>query len=173
MKAYSLDLRQKIVDVYTQGNISQRQLAKRFRVTLSFIQKLLKQYRETGTIGPKIRTEQTPTKLTSEQLELLQDFVKANNDATLNEIRAQLEEKAGVLISRSTVASMLQKLNLTLKKTLHATEKESDRVQEKRGEFWKLIRDVPAQDLVFLDEFGVNLSLVRLFARSPCMSTSS
>lgn len=32
--------------------------------------------------------------------------------------------------------------------------------------FWELIRDVPAQDLVFLDEFGVNLSLVRLFARS-------
>lgn len=116
MKAYSLDLRQKIIDVYTQGNISQRQLAKRFRVTLSFIQKLLKQYRETGTIAPKIRTEQTPTKLTAEQLELLQEFVNANNDATLNEIRVQLDEKAGVLIGRSTVARMLQKLNLTLKK---------------------------------------------------------
>jgi putative transposase len=34
MKAYSLDLRQKIVDAYAEGQISQRQLAKQFRVTL-------------------------------------------------------------------------------------------------------------------------------------------
>lgn len=59
MKAYSLDLRQKIVDAYAEGNISQRQLAKHFRVALSFIEKLLKQHRETGTIAPKVRTEQT------------------------------------------------------------------------------------------------------------------
>jgi transposase len=36
MKTYSLDLRQKIVDAYAEGKISQRQLAKQFRVALSF-----------------------------------------------------------------------------------------------------------------------------------------
>ena len=36
MKAYSLDLRQKIIETYETENISQRQLAKRFRVALSF-----------------------------------------------------------------------------------------------------------------------------------------
>jgi len=46
MKAYSTDL-QKIIDVYGKEQISQRQLAKRFDVALSFIVKLLKQYRET------------------------------------------------------------------------------------------------------------------------------
>jgi len=53
MKAYSTDLRQKIIDVYGKEQISQRQLAKRFDVALSFIVKLLKQYRETGEIAPK------------------------------------------------------------------------------------------------------------------------
>ncbi|MEM9272960.1 MAG: IS630 family transposase, partial [Cyanobacteria bacterium P01_F01_bin.143] len=48
MKAYSLDLRQKIIDVYEQEKISQRKLAKRFNVALSFIVKLLRQYRTTG-----------------------------------------------------------------------------------------------------------------------------
>ncbi|MCG5060796.1 MAG: transposase [Limnoraphis sp. WC205] len=48
MKAYSTDLRQKIIDVYLQEKLSQRQLAERFCVALSFIQKLLKQYRTTG-----------------------------------------------------------------------------------------------------------------------------
>lgn len=116
MKAYSLDLRQKIVDAYAEGNISQRQLAKQFRVALSFIEKLLKQHRETGTIAPKVRTEQTPTKLNTEQLTVLKQIVEANNDATLDELRHQLEQQTGVLIGRSTVDRMLQKLNLTVKK---------------------------------------------------------
>ncbi|MBE9038548.1 IS630 family transposase, partial [aff. Roholtiella sp. LEGE 12411] len=59
MKPYSLDLRQKIVDAYTCGDISQRKLAKNFGVTLSFVQNLLKRDRELGTICPKVRTEQT------------------------------------------------------------------------------------------------------------------
>ncbi len=51
MKAYSLDLRQKIIDTYNSEKISQRQLAKQFRVALSFVEKLLKRYRQTGEIG--------------------------------------------------------------------------------------------------------------------------
>lgn len=116
MKAYSIDLRQKIVEAYAQGEISQRQLAKQFRVALSFVEKLLKQYRETGNIAPKVRTEQTPTKLNQEQLSVLEDLVEANNDATLDELRYELEQKTGVLIGRSTVDRMLNKLNLSVKK---------------------------------------------------------
>ncbi len=116
MKAYSLDLRQKIVDAYAEGNISQRQLAKRFRVALSFIEKLLKRDRETGTIAPKVRVRQTPTKLNAEQLSVLAAIVETNNDATLEELRSSLHQQTGVLISRSTVDRMLQKLNLTVKK---------------------------------------------------------
>ena len=116
MKAYSLDLRQKIVDAYAEGNVSQRQLAKQFRVALSFVEKLLKQHRETGNIAPLVRTEQTPTKLNPEQLTVLEQIVVENNDATLDELRNYLEQKTGVLIGRSTVDRMLKKLNLTVKK---------------------------------------------------------
>jgi transposase len=35
MKAYSIDLRQKLIDVYENEEISQRQLAQRFCVALS------------------------------------------------------------------------------------------------------------------------------------------
>lgn len=96
-------LRQKIVDAYADGNISQPQLAKRFRVALSFIEKLLKQYRETGTIAPKIRVRQTPTKLNVQQLSVFASIVETNNDATLEELRTLLQQQTGVLISRSTV----------------------------------------------------------------------
>lgn len=116
MKAYSLDLRQKIVDAYAEGNLSQRQLAKQFRVALSFVEKLLKQQRETGDIAPKKRTNQTPTKLNEAQLQVLEQLVEQHNDATLEELRDLLEQKTGVWIGRSTVDRMLTKLDLTVKK---------------------------------------------------------
>jgi transposase len=117
MRPYSLDLRQKIVDAYETGNISQRQLAKNFGVALSFIQTLLKCYRERGSIAPKVRTQQTPTKLNAEQLEVLRQLVEAQPDATLAELREQLREKTGVLIGVATVDRMVRlKLGLTFKK---------------------------------------------------------
>ncbi len=123
MKAYSLDLRQKIIDTYFEGGISQRQLAKRFRVTLSFIEKLLKRYRGNRSVAPQIRTEQTKTKLSEQQLNVLSSIVTANNDATLNELRIQLEEQTGVLIGRSTLDRMLQRLNLSVKKNTSSYRK--------------------------------------------------
>lgn len=123
MKAYSLDLRQKIVDTYAEGKISQRHLAKQFRVALSFVQKLLKQQRDTGSIASKIRTEQTPTKLNLEQLKVLEQLVAEHNDATLQELRDLLEQEIGVWVGRSTIDRMLKKLNLTVKKNTTSQRK--------------------------------------------------
>jgi transposase len=55
MKSYSVDLRQKIIDVREQEKLSIRKLAQRFKVAPSFVQKLLKQHRETGNIMPQKR----------------------------------------------------------------------------------------------------------------------
>jgi len=116
MKAYSLDLRQKIIDVYEQEEISQRQLAKRFSVALSFIVKLLRQYRTTGELSPKPFNGGVKLKLSPENLVLLADLIENNNDATLNELCQMLKDKIGVSISRATMGRMTQKLQLTVKK---------------------------------------------------------
>ncbi|HEY9762116.1 MAG TPA: IS630 family transposase [Trichocoleus sp.] len=168
MKPYSLDLRQKIVNRYQEGNVSQRELARQFGVAASFIQTLLKRYRETGSVAPKIRTQQTQTKLDEEQLVLLRQLVEEQNDATLQELRDRLEQKSGANVSCSTIHRMLLKLNLSVKKkTFHATEKTSERVQQQRVEYWQQIRNFLAENLIFIDESGVNLAFTRLFARSP------
>jgi transposase len=54
----------------------------------------------------------------------------------LKEIREQLKEKTEITIGISTVDRMLQKMEISLKKTLHATEKETERVQSLRVKFW-------------------------------------
>jgi putative transposase len=116
MKAYSIEFRRKIIKVHEDESISQRKLAKRFGVALSFVQKLLKQYRETDSVAPIIRTQQTPSKLTEEHLSVLRQLVEVQNDATLEELREQLAAEIDVWVSRSTIDRALKKLDLTLKK---------------------------------------------------------
>ena len=79
-------LRQKIIDVYNSEQISQRQLAKRFCVSLSFIVKLTKQYREIGQIAPLAFNGGVKLKLKPEQLVILTDLIENNNDATLEDV---------------------------------------------------------------------------------------
>jgi transposase/uncharacterized protein YnzC (UPF0291/DUF896 family) len=52
------------------------------------------------------------------------------------------------------------------KKALHATQAETERVQNLRQQYCQSIREVRPQDLIFIDETGVNLAMVRLYARA-------
>lgn len=122
MQPYSLEFRQRIIDTYAEGNTSQRKLAQRFRVAPSFVQKILKQYRETGSIEPKQRLEQTPTKLNSTQLDILKNLVAANNDATLAELCVILLQETNIRVGVSTMFRMLEKQDLTLKKNISSKQ---------------------------------------------------
>ncbi len=115
MKPYSIDFRQKIIEVYENEDISIRKLAKRFRVTKSFIQKLLKQYRETGNISPKPQGGTRKLKLNSKQFMTVIEIIKANNNATLSELCSLLEEKE-IKVSRATMGRITQQLNYGIKK---------------------------------------------------------
>ena len=81
MKAYSLDLRQKIIETYETENISQRQLAKRFRVALSFIIKLLKQWREKKDLKPLPHGGGQKLKLSPAQIIFERNLFKARNNS--------------------------------------------------------------------------------------------
>ena len=116
MKAYSVDLRQKIIEAHNQQEGSQRQLAKRFRVSLSFIENLLKRYRSDGTIEPRAHGGGRLAKLSFEQQAMLVTLVEEDNDAILVELCARLEQRAGVRVSRATMGRIVQKLKLTRKK---------------------------------------------------------
>ncbi|MEH2351030.1 MAG: IS630 family transposase [Nostoc sp.] len=50
---------------------------------------------------------------------------------------------------------------------MHASEKYTERVQKLRAEYWTTIGSVLLEDLIFIDEAGVNISMTRRFARSP------
>ena len=116
MKAYSVDLRQKILDADNQQEGSQRQLAKRFRVSLTLIESLLKRYRTDGTVEPRAHGGGRSARLNPEQEAVLATLVEEDNDAILVELCARLEQRVGVRISRATMGRIVQKLKLTRKK---------------------------------------------------------
>ena len=113
MKAYSNDLRQRVVAAYDAREGTQEQLAARFAVSTSWVRKLLRQRRATGSSDPNPHGGgHTPAFDTSAQAKLRQ-AVRDDSDATLQE----LGHLAGVACSVSAVYRTLDRLGITRKKS--------------------------------------------------------
>lgn len=97
---------------------SQRQLAKRFRVSLTFIEKLLQRYRTDGTVEPRAHGGGQVAKLSREQEAVLTTLIEENNDAILVELCDRLEQSVGVRVSRARMGRYVQNLKLTPEKKL-------------------------------------------------------
>jgi len=65
-------------------------------------------------------------------------------------------EQGGVRISRATMDA-LSKSSSSPGKKLHATERDTARIQQLRVQYWQEIGAVNLADLVFVDETGSNL----------------
>jgi transposase len=53
------------------------------------------------------------------------------------------------------------------KKSLHAAERDTPRIQQARADYRQLIAALDIQRLKFVDESGVNLAMTRLYGRAP------
>ena len=167
MKPYSKDLRTKIIETKQKTNESIQQIANRFQVSYSFVNRLLKRYKAVASVEPKPHGGGKPSLLNSQQIDILRQLVEEDNDATLQQLSVRLTERTGIKVSIPTICRLLQRLELTRKKkTLHANEAESERVQKLRSQYWTTIGEVCLLDLVFIDETGVNLAMTRHYARA-------
>ena len=169
MKAYSDDLRKKIVQAYLNKEDSLRGLAERFSVSLNFVWLLWKRYQATGSVRPKPHAGGQVSVMNSDCLSILRDLIRQKNDATLPELQEQFRQKTGLQVSTGTLSLALKKLGLSRKKkTFHATERISNpEIVEEREEFRQEIPKIDAQRLVFVDETGTNLGMVREYGWAP------
>jgi len=116
MKAYSLDLREKIIETYEAGGITQRELAKRFRVSLYFVITLLRRWRVDETLEPKKRGAVMKPLLTPEIMQFLDEQMKQECDLSLAQLVELVREKYSVSVSTKTMSRMLLRENLRYKK---------------------------------------------------------
>jgi len=83
MAAYCIDLRQKILSAGQNKEGTQRELAKRFKVSLSFLRDFLRRYRETDQIAPRNQGGDRRSKLKGKEQELLKIIVTEKSDIPL------------------------------------------------------------------------------------------
>lgn len=116
MKAYSLDLRQKILDAYLNGEGSLRELATRFKVSFRFVWGLISRFRHTGSYAPKPRGGNNPPRIPATEHDTLRLLVAQHADATLAELCAVFAQETQIRLSTSSMHRTLAKLTLTRKK---------------------------------------------------------
>src|SRR6185312_14718733 len=108
MTAYSQDLRQRILETARRGDATLRQIAERFLVSLSFVTRLLRTHRVTGSLEPGPHRGGNPAILTPDDLEQLRELIRQQPDATLEECRQRL----GASCSLMTLSRALSQLGL-------------------------------------------------------------
>lgn len=112
MSPYSLDLRQRIVDCYENGEATQKAIAAKYSVCQRTVASFLKLKRETGDCAPKPRAGGPKFKLDEDEKQRLKDSVRAQPDATLEE----LKEKLGLAVSIMTIHRALKRMKARYKK---------------------------------------------------------
>lgn len=117
MKAYSLDLRQKILSAYDQRRGSQHALAALFGVSQSFVEKLLRQRRATGDIAPRRHAGGRRTLCNETARAVIRRLVHEQSDATLAELCARLLAQQGLRVSVPTMGRLVIALSLPRKKS--------------------------------------------------------
>ena len=156
MRPYSMDLRERVAAAIDAGEGSQRQVAKRFRVSVSFVTRLVQRRRDAGTLAPKTHGGGPRPALGFPERVRLAVRIAEHPDATLK----QLKEWGGFACTLTTLWRTLRRFRLTYKKkTLHAGERDTPEVQAKRRRYRAKVRRIEAKRLVFVDETGLNTAM--------------
>ena len=116
MRAYSIDLRQKVVSAYDREKGSQREISENFGVSRSFVEKLLQRRRATGGVAPLAHSGGGKPSLDEEALSLVRRLVKEEPDATLEELCEAVHRRRGVRVSVSNMCTRLKRMGLPRKK---------------------------------------------------------
>jgi transposase len=114
MKAYSVDLREKVLRAVDQGS-SREEIIKLLGVSRATIKRYVKQRRETGSIAPKAIPGRTPKKLGLLQTELAAQL-QAHDDLRLEDQCRLWEQTHGMHVSTSTMSEAIKRLGWTRKK---------------------------------------------------------
>jgi transposase len=111
-RTISLDLRERILAAYDGGEGTREDMAKRFRVSLGMVKKLLQQRRTTGDINPRHQLAGRKPMIVAAHQQQLRALLSKKTDLTLRELRAAL----GLECSLQAIHVVLGKMELSYKK---------------------------------------------------------
>jgi transposase len=162
MKAYSIDLRERVLRAADQG-MAHKEIARVLAVSLATLGRYLKQRRDMGQVRAKAIPGRPSKKMAALQAGLA-DQVQRFPDATLEQHAHYWEQQQGMQVSRWSVGRALKRMGLTRKKK---TVGASERNEEARRRWREQMKGADANSLVVVDETGSNIGLTPLYAWAP------
>jgi len=114
-RAYSDDLRRKLLEAHAAGKGTLRELAERFGVSVPWAWKVSAAHKRSGAMerAPQLR-HGLPSRVDRAQVRAL---LKAKPDLVLRELREELERSTGVAVSQTQMWRVVRELGLRLKKS--------------------------------------------------------
>jgi transposase len=116
MKAYSQDLRQRVLKAIAAGQ-SQAEVAKMLTISVATIKRYLKQRRETGHVLPKAIPGR-PAQKGAALLAGLREQLESHPDATREQHCQMWQERTGIQVSPASISRARAALGWTRKKRL-------------------------------------------------------
>jgi len=125
-KAYSDDLRRKLLGAYDRKLGNLRELAERFCVSYAYARKISWQRRRTGQVERVEQRHGPPSRATAEVEGRLRRLLREQPDRTLQELQRGLWETEGVHFSAQHLWRLLRRMGWPLKKS-HSTPRNKRR----------------------------------------------
>lgn len=114
MRAYSVDLRERIVEAVKVKRLSKAAAAALYGVSRATVYRYM-ELDSDGDLQPRIRPGQQP-RLDKEACRKLLEQVKANNDLSLEEHAAKFAGEQGIKLKKSSIANYFARLGVRRKK---------------------------------------------------------
>src|SRR5687768_1406776 len=116
---YSMDLREKVWAAYHGEEGTEEEVAKRFRVSVSFVSNLVRLQRETGSLAPRPHGGGRRRVADEKGMEVLAQLVEERPAATYEELIEELAHlrrgRPAYRFSNGSLGRALQRLKLTRK----------------------------------------------------------
>lgn len=114
MKAYSIDLRERVIHSWENGR-GQMWIASEFEVGISTVKRWINLYKQTGSVEACQQARMKPT-IQAHDLAAIQAMVDGEPDASLGHYIEQWARGHGVVVSQATMCRALQRANRPKKK---------------------------------------------------------
>ncbi len=116
MQPYSTDLRERVVFSVESGECNIPEAARRYKISEPSVERWLARKRATDSCAPLPHAGGVPRKLAAAH-RLIRAAVKAQPDATLQDLCERVEQESGIKSDPSMMCRELARLKLPLKKS--------------------------------------------------------
>jgi putative transposase len=114
MKTYSLDLRQRAVELH-QKLSNAAAVARQLQVSRTWVQDMVRLWQTTGSLDDRSHERGRHPQIGPDERECLKQWLKEKTDLTLKELQQRLAAR-GVEVSHTAVDNALRVMNITRKK---------------------------------------------------------